>query len=105
VFKKDGTFVEEIVFVTNGVPQITPWDMGLSTDPEQKYMLIADGARMKVFVVQRKPMKVLGSFGRPGRMAGELLFINAVAMDSKGNVYTGEVTTGDRVQKFVPIGN
>ena len=105
VFKKDGTFVEEIVFVTNGVPQITPWDMGLSTDPEQKYMLIADGARMKVFVVQRKPMKVLGSFGRPGRMAGELLFINAVAMDSKGNVYTGEVTTGDRVQKFVPAGN
>jgi len=29
--------------------------------------------------------------------------IDAVAVDSKGNVYTGEVEDGKRIQKFVPM--
>jgi sugar lactone lactonase YvrE len=35
-------------------------------------------------------------------MAGQFHFIDGVAADSKGNIYTGEVETGKRVQKFVP---
>ena len=30
-------------------------------------------------------------------------FLWAVARDSKGNVYSGEVETGKRIQKFVPV--
>jgi len=26
-----------------------------------------------------------------------------VAMDSRGNIYTGEVDTGKRIQKFTPV--
>ena len=37
-----------------------------------------------------------------GRYAGMLHWINAVAMDSKGNIYTGEVEHAKRIQKFVP---
>jgi hypothetical protein len=30
-------------------------------------------------------------------------FIDGVATDSMGNIYTGEVETGKRIQKFVPV--
>jgi len=40
---------------------------------------------------------------RNGRYAGQLHSIDAVAVDSKGNVYTGEVEDGKRIQKFVPM--
>jgi hypothetical protein len=43
-----------------------------------------------------------GSFGGNGRYAGQLHGIDAVGVDSKGNVYTGEVEDGKRIQKFVP---
>ena len=36
-------------------------------------------------------------------MAGQFHFIDGVAADSKGNIYTGEVETGKRIQKFVPV--
>ena len=42
-----------------------------------------------------------GSVGSPGRMAGQFFWIDAIATDSLGNIYTGEVRTGKRVQKFV----
>jgi len=102
VFKKDGTFVEEINFVKDGKGYIAPWDVDFSADKDQKFMFVADGAHMKIFIVQRKPLKVVGSFAQAGRAAGQFLFLNTIAVDSKGNLYTGEVTTGDRVQRFVP---
>jgi hypothetical protein len=43
---------------------------------------------------------VVGSFGGNGRNAGQFHWIHAMAVDSKGNVYTAEVDTGKRVQKF-----
>ena len=32
-----------------------------------------------------------------------LHWINAIAMDSKGNLYTGEVEQAKRIQKFAPV--
>jgi hypothetical protein len=29
--------------------------------------------------------------------------VHIIAVDSKGNIYTGEVFAGERVQKFVPV--
>jgi hypothetical protein len=46
--------------------------------------------------------QVVGGFGRSGRQAGQFHWVHALAIDSKGNVYTGEVDTGKRVQKFKP---
>ena len=42
-----------------------------------------------------------GSIGRIGRYAGQFIFLHALAVDSQGNLYTAEVGTGRRVQKFV----
>jgi len=46
--------------------------------------------------------KEVGFFGHYGRQAGQFHNIHQVVTDSKGNVYTGEVDTGMRIQKFVP---
>jgi len=48
---------------------------------------------------------VLSTFGRPGRMAGELKWVHNLGIDSKGSVYTAEVGTGRRAQKFVKASN
>ena len=64
-------------------------------------VLVADGTNDKVWIQDRKTGAVAGSIGDNGRMAGYFHWIDAIAMDSRGNLYTGEVDTGKRVQKFV----
>jgi len=79
----------------------TVYNLTFSHDPQQKYVLIADGTNDKVWIQDRKEGTVAGSIGDNGRMAGQFHWIDAIAMDSKGNIYTGEVDTGKRAQKFV----
>jgi hypothetical protein len=45
---------------------------------------------------------VVGGFGRSGSYAGQFHWVHNIAVDSNGNVYTGEVDNANRVQKFVP---
>ena len=51
-------------------------------------------------VLSRATGKEVSSFGRQGRYAGEFHWVHAIAIDSQGNIYTGDVDTGKRVQKF-----
>jgi hypothetical protein len=48
--------------------------------------------------------KQLDRIGRSGRQAGEFHWLHALAVDSQGNIYSGEVDTGQRVQKFLRYG-
>lgn len=41
---------------------------------------------------------------RPANAAGDFHWLHQVSLDSKGNIYTGEVDTGKRVQKFIRYG-
>jgi hypothetical protein len=80
----------------------TVYNLALSRDPQQKYLLVADGTNNMVWILDRKTGAPAGSFGGNGRYAGQLHWIDAIAVDSKGNVYTGEVEDGKRIQKFIP---
>lgn len=79
----------------------TIYNLTFSHDANQKYVLIADGTNDKIWIQDRKDGAVAGSIGDNGRMAGQFHWIDAIGMDSRGNIYTGEVDTGKRVQKFV----
>lgn len=81
----------------------TVYHLALSQDREQRYIFIADGTNNMVWIHNRKTGALVGSFGGNGRYAGQLHWIDAIAVDSKGNVYTGEVEDGKRIQKFVPV--
>jgi len=100
VFKKDGTFVNEWFYEKNTLANGAVWDVVIWPDPKQTWLLSADGANNEIRVLKRDDGTVVGSFGRNGRNAGEFHWIHAMAMDSKGNVYTAEVDTGKRIQKF-----
>jgi hypothetical protein len=61
---------------------------------------MADGVNNELRIVDRKTTKVLARVGRPGRMAGQFHVVHNIAIDSRGNLYTTEVNTGQRLQKF-----
>jgi hypothetical protein len=100
VFKKDGTFVKEWFFEKNTLGNGAVWDVAIWPDPKQTYLLSADGENNEIRVLRREDGAVVGTFGGNGRNAGQFHWIHAMAVDSKGNVYTGEVDTGKRIQKF-----
>jgi hypothetical protein len=81
------------------------WDADLSPDTAQAFIHTADGENNVVWNLLRDTGRVLGSFGRHGRSAGQFHWIHNLAVDSKGNVYTTEVDSGKRAQKFVNKGS
>jgi len=102
VFQKDGKFVKEAFVSKSTLGDGSVWDIAFSNDPQQRYLYVADGHDKKVFVLSRDNLAVLTSFGAGGRMAGQFYGVGSIAVDSKGNVYTGETYEGKRVQKFIP---
>lgn len=55
----------------------------------------------RVWILDRKSLQVLDSFGRPGVAPGEFYVLHHMNVDSKGNLYVTEVQGGKRAQKFV----
>jgi DNA-binding beta-propeller fold protein YncE len=100
VFRKDGTFVSESFFEKDTLLNGSVSDLVLSTDPGQMYIFMVDGVNSELRIVDRKSAKTLARIGRPGRMAGQFHVVHNIAVDSRGNLYTTEVNTGQRVQKF-----
>jgi DNA-binding beta-propeller fold protein YncE len=103
VFERSGRFVREFRIEPQTLQNGSVWDLVLSRDAQQKYLFMADGANGQVLTIERASGRVLGGFGRSGRMAGEFKWVHNIAIDSKGNLYTSEVGTGRRAQKFVRV--
>ena len=77
----------------------------LSTDPGQTCLYVADLAHGVFYIVNRENYTELDRIGRRGRQVGEFHWIHILAVDSDGNIYTGEVDTGPRIQKFTRYGS
>jgi DNA-binding beta-propeller fold protein YncE len=100
VFHKDGSFVSESFFEKNTLLNGSVSDLVLSVDAGQMFIFMIDGVNNELRIVDRKTTKTLARLGRPGRMAGQFHVVHNIAIDSRGNLYTTEVNTGQRVQKF-----
>ncbi len=103
VFTKQGRFVKEFIVAPLTLGNQSTYNIAFSRDKEQKYLFVQDGENNVIWELRRSDGAVLGKTGRQGRNAGEFHHIHAMAQDSAGNLYTGEITTGNRVQKFVPV--
>ena len=101
VFRKDGTFVKEFVVAPATRGSGSVWDLDVSHDAPQAWLYNADGENNHVWTLRRESGTVVGKFGRNGRQAGSFHWIHNLAVDSKGNVYTAEVDSGKRIQKFL----
>ena len=105
LIKKDGTFVDEAFIDIQTLGTGSAWDIDFSPDADQTYMYVPDGVNMKVWILDRLNLDVIGSLGQGGRNAGQFGGVHNVAVDSKGNLYTAEIIPGQRVQKFRPVTN
>jgi DNA-binding beta-propeller fold protein YncE len=72
-----------------------------SADPEQKFLFVASRSPARVWVLDRKTLTPLDSFGRNGVAPGEFYVMHHMNVDKKGNLYVTEVQDGKRIQKFV----
>jgi hypothetical protein len=102
VFTKDGKFQKEFYVSRATRMRGTVGSVDFSPDPQQKYIFIADIMNMVVWQLDRQTGQVVQKIGRLGREGGAFSFLHVAAMDSKGNLYAGEVATGRRIQKFSP---
>ena len=101
VTDKQGNFKQEIKMAEGtGVGGSTGGVM-FSNDKEQKLLYISDLTNNHIWFLDRKSGKVLGTMGNMGHNAGQFFGVHMEATDSKGNLYTGEVFYGERVQRFL----
>jgi hypothetical protein len=101
VFTKQGKFVKEFFVRPETLGMGSVWQFAFSTDEDQKYLLLADGENNVIWTLRREDGAVLGQTGHNGRNAGQFHWLHQLASDSHGDLYTGEVDTGKRIQKFL----
>jgi DNA-binding beta-propeller fold protein YncE len=101
VFTPEGKFVKEGFFARNTLGSGSAWDIVFTKDPEQRFMLLADGQNSRVRIIVRETLEEITAFGAGGRQPGQFYGVHSLASDSKGNVYTTETYEGKRVQKFI----
>jgi hypothetical protein len=113
VFQKDGKFVKEGIVSKNTLGSVvtgqfgvvssfgSAWDVAFSNDAQQRYLFVADGQDKNVRILDRASLQQVGTIGEGGRQPGRFLAVGSIAVDSHGNVYTGEQHHGKRIQKFV----
>jgi DNA-binding beta-propeller fold protein YncE len=102
VFKKDGSFVTEWFYDKATLGNGAVWDLNFWPDAKQSYLLNIDGENNVLRILNRSDGKLVGTVGRSGRYAGQFHWVHTIAVDSKGNVFTGEVDNANRIQKFKP---
>jgi DNA-binding beta-propeller fold protein YncE len=103
VFTKQGKFVKEFSLRSQTLGMGSVWQFAFSSDGQQKFLLVVDGENNVIWTVRREDGAVVGQMGHNGRNAGQFHWVHQLVSDSQGNLYTGEVDSGKRVQKFVLV--
>jgi sugar lactone lactonase YvrE len=100
VTDKQGKFVKEIpvaTYTTGG----SAGGVMFSPDKEQKFLYVCDINNNHVWFINRQDGRTVGELGSMGQNGGQFFGLHMIATDSKGNLYTGEVFNGERVQRFL----
>ena len=82
----------------------TAVSMNFSRDTAQSCLFIGDNTNQTIYILNRSTLQELGRLGHAGRMTGDFHWLHQISLDSEGNLYTAEVDTGKRIQKFVRFG-
>ncbi len=102
VTDKQGNFKQEIKMAEwTGVGGATG-GVAFSTDRAQRTLFISDLTNNHIWFLNRADGKILGTLGSMGQNGGQFFGLHMIAVDSRANIYTGEVFYGERVQRFVP---
>jgi hypothetical protein len=102
VFRKNGEFVQELFVAPWTLDRGAAGSITFSRPPEQAYLFVTDIMNNVVWILDRRSGEAVGQVGFMSRAGGGFHWVHVAASDSRGNLYTGEVDTGKRVQRFVP---
>ena len=103
VTTKDGKYTgKEFILAPSTGEGGSTGGVGFSPDRAQRTLFISDLTNNHIWFLNRADGKVLGQMGSMGENGGQWFGLHMIAVDSKGNIYTGEVFNGERVQRFVP---
>ena len=94
-------FIKEFFLDRETLGPGAAWDIDTSPDRREKYLYNADGSNNYIAVLNRQTGAILSTFGRNGRSAGQFHWVHNMDADSNGNLYTAEVDTAKRAQRFV----
>ena len=100
VFTAEGKYIDQFFLNRGGPSAGTASGFGFSSDPEQRYLYVADFNNSHLAVFERKSRTLLYQFGVRDPAPGNFQGLHHMAVDSKGNLYTAEVA-GNRAQKFL----
>ena len=62
-----------------------------------------DGTNQQIYVLRRKTLEVVATFGSAGHQAGQFYGAHNLAIDSAGSLFIGETYEGKRIQKFTVV--
>jgi DNA-binding beta-propeller fold protein YncE len=101
VTTKQGEFLDEFILAPSTGGGGSTGGVAFSSDPEQRFLYISDRMNNKIWFLNRKTGEVVGELGHMGEGGGQFFGLHMIAVDSQGNIYTGEVDSF-RIQRFVP---
>jgi hypothetical protein len=102
VTTKQGKFVKEFILAPmTGVGGSTGGVM-FSPDKSQHFLYVSDLTNNHIWFLNREDGKVVSQMGSMGENGGQFFGLHMIAVDTKGDIYTGEVFAGERVQRFLP---
>ena len=72
-FTIDGTFLKEGFVKRESEGTGTAFGVGLSADPQQRFLYVADGSNERIAILDRKTLEEIGHIGRPWPQGGRVL--------------------------------
>jgi len=103
VLTKSGEFQKEFFLATHTLQRGAAGGIAFSADPEQRYLIIPDIQNNTVRILNRSDGVEVARVGSAGNNGGQFHGLHMVDVDSQGNIYTGEVQAGERVQRFLLV--
>lgn len=101
LFTTAGKYLRQVHLSAEGATVPVPAGFSFSPDKKQQFLYVVDSGPMRVVIFDRETMTELGAVGTRGANPGEFNIVHHMAADSKGNLYTAEIVTNRRAQKFV----
>ncbi len=100
-FTLEGKFLQETTLPNDAGVAPVPAGFAFSADPKQQYLYVVDSGPMRIVILDRARLTPVGSIGMRGPKPGEFDIVHHMATDSRGNLYTAEIVTNRRAQRFV----
>ena len=100
-FTTAGKYLKQARLTMQGTVTPVPAGFAFSPDKKQQFLYVVDSGPMQVAIFDRQALTQIGTIGMRGPKPGDFDIVHHMAADSKGNLYTAEIVTNRRAQRFV----